>query len=111
MSLSGRRLGGGLLTTPFNRDWRAFWRSPTNAVDLLLSVGSTVQQFHSVASPWLAVFTCMRFYRVVLAVPRLRRLLLKLGSIFGALLNVVLFVLGMTFLISLVVRAFALRSL
>jgi hypothetical protein len=62
-------------------DWRDFFRSGNNWLDTILAIGSGVIQIpvihHSTVYPWLTVFQLMRFYRVILEVPRMRPLLVS----------------------------------
>lgn len=62
-------------------DWRRFLHSGANNVDAFLAVMTSIIQIPGIrdssAYPWLTVFQISRFYRVVLAVPRMRRLLVR----------------------------------
>lgn len=61
-------------------EWRTLWE-PANAADIVLAVLTSVIQIpvirDSDAYPWLTVFQILRFYRVILAIPRMRRLLVR----------------------------------
>lgn len=62
-------------------DWRDFFRKGRNLLDLVLAVGSTIIQIPPVRSssayPWLTIFQLLRFYRVILEVPRMKPLLVS----------------------------------
>lgn len=86
-------------------NWRAFHRSWANLFDLALAVITTVILIppvrHTTAYWWLTVFQIVRAYRIVLAVPMTRKLiLLVLGNAAG-IANLMLFVFLMTFLVSI----------
>ncbi|KAI9722779.1 MAG: calcium channel protein [Chrysothrix sp. TS-e1954] len=87
----------------FAADWRHFFLRPRNLVDLGLVVITTIIQLppiHSSGQPyaWLTIFQILRIYRVVLAVPWTRDLiLLVLGKVSG-ILNLIVFVFLLTFL-------------
>lgn len=55
-----------------------------NAADLGIAVASTLIQIpaihDSTAYPWLTIFQICRFYRVVIALPRMKRLLVRFQS-------------------------------
>ncbi|KAF2761827.1 calcium-channel protein CCH1 [Pseudovirgaria hyperparasitica] len=86
-------------------DWRHFHRSKQNLVDAAIAIITMVIQLPTVkhshdgrAYAWLTVFQIMRIYRVVLAVPMTRELIMVvLGNVSG-LLNLILFVFLLTFL-------------
>lgn len=85
--------------------WRGFHRSRRNLFDLGVAIITTVILFppirHSKAYPWLTVFQIVRVYRVVLAIPVTRKLiLLVLGNAMG-IGNLMLFVFLMTFLVAI----------
>ncbi|GAA5981675.1 hypothetical protein JCM10908_004562 [Rhodotorula pacifica] len=91
-------------------DWRLFFSRNSNRVDLILAVATTILilpgVFETAAYSWLTVFQIARFYRVILAIPRPRRLLLRvLGTIMG-LANMVIFLLLMTFIAALIAVEF-----
>ncbi|KAJ4151327.1 hypothetical protein LMH87_012034 [Akanthomyces muscarius] len=86
-------------------NWRNFHRSWANLFDLGLSIITTVILIppirHTMAYWWLTVFQIVRAYRIVLAVPMTRTLiLLVLGNAAG-IANLMLFVFLMTFLVSI----------
>lgn len=65
-------------------DWRFFFRSKRNVVDLLLAIITTVIQLPPIraasggrAYSWLTIFQILRIYRVVLAVPLTRDLIVR----------------------------------
>ena len=62
-------------------DWRDFFREGRNWLDLILAIGSTVIQIPPIRSssayPWLTIFQLLRFYRVILEVPRMKPLLVS----------------------------------
>ncbi|KPV76292.1 uncharacterized protein RHOBADRAFT_52318 [Rhodotorula graminis WP1] len=91
-------------------DWRSFFAGNANRVDTFLAVVTTFIQlpfiFHSPAYAWLTFFQIARFYRVVLAIPRMRRLLVRLAGTFVGVLNMLLFLLLVTFLSALVAVQF-----
>ena len=62
-------------------DWRDFFRKGRNWLDLILAIGSTIIQIPPVRSseayPWLTIFQLLRFYRVILEVPRMKPLLVS----------------------------------
>ncbi|KAF2496014.1 hypothetical protein BU16DRAFT_526542 [Lophium mytilinum] len=86
-------------------DWRHFFQSRRNVVDLGLAIITTVIQIPAVKHArdgrpyaWLTIFQIVRIYRVVLAVPLTRDLIMiVLGNVSG-LLNLILFVFLLTFL-------------
>lgn len=90
-------------------DWRAFKKSNSNIADALLAVITCCIQIpvvrNSAVYPWLTVFQLMRFYRVILAVPRMRKLIAKLLTSVTGLINMVVFLLLMNFLAAIIVRA------
>lgn len=62
-------------------DWRSFLLSGQNWLDVILAVGSSIIQIpvikNSTVYPWFTIFQLMRFYRVILEVPRMRPLLVS----------------------------------
>lgn len=87
----------------FVADFRGFFKHRTNMADLFLAVITSIMQIPAVHNSgqvyaWLTFFQIARIYRVVLAVPLTRELiLLVLGNMSG-LLNLILFVFLLTFL-------------
>lgn len=63
-------------------DYRGFFASGQNWLDLVLAVGSSVIQIPAVhrssVYPWLTIFQLARFYRVILEIPRMKPLLVRL---------------------------------
>ena len=63
----------------FWSDWRAFLHRPRNPFDLFLAVMTSIIQIPGIRSstvyPWLTAFQLARWYRVVLAFPRMKTLL------------------------------------
>ena len=65
-------------------DWRHFFRSKRNITDLIIAIITTVIQIPAIkhahggrAYAWLSIFQIMRVYRVVLAVPVTRDLIVS----------------------------------
>ncbi|GEM06733.1 calcium channel subunit Cch1 [Rhodotorula toruloides] len=91
-------------------DWRRFFYSTTNRVDLFLAVTTSVIQlpgiFGTRAYVWLTCLQIARFYRVILAIPRMKRLLVRLVRTFYPLMNMLLFLFLLTYLASLVAVEF-----
>ncbi|GAB7348680.1 hypothetical protein MBLNU459_g7040t3 [Dothideomycetes sp. NU459] len=87
-------------------DWRHFFRSKRNIVDLFLAVITTVIQIPVIRNSgqpyaWLTFFQIVRIYRVVLAVDLTRNLIMTvLGNFFG-LTNLILFVFLLCFLVAI----------
>lgn len=71
--------------------WRNFFRSERNLLDTILAVITSVIQIpvvkQSNAYAWLTVFQIGRFYRVILAIPRMRRLLVRGRRHYGTLIG------------------------
>jgi hypothetical protein len=72
----------------FASDWRHFFYSKRNVTDLLIAVVTTVIQIPAIkqshngrAYAWLTVFQIIRIYRVVLAVPMTRDLVVSSSQI------------------------------
>ncbi|GAA6002347.1 calcium channel protein CCH1 [Rhodotorula paludigena] len=87
-------------------EWRSYFLGTRNRVDLFLAIMTSLIQippiFHSDAYAWLTVFQIARFYRVILALPRMRRLLHRVLGTFVGLLNMTVFLLLMTFITALI---------
>ena len=87
----------------FIADWRNFYKSQRNWIDLGLAIVTAVIQIPHIhdsgeAYNWLTFFQIIRIYRVVLAVSLTRELIRKvLGNVSG-LLNLIVFVFLITFL-------------
>ncbi|GAA6051051.1 Calcium-channel protein CCH1 [Rhodotorula toruloides] len=91
-------------------DWRRFFDSPANRVDLFLAVTTSIIQLPGVfgtrAYVWLTCLQIARFYRVILAIPRMKRLLVRLVRTVYPLMNMILFLFLLTYLASLVAVEF-----
>ncbi|OAA39161.1 cation channel family protein [Metarhizium rileyi] len=89
----------------FAADWRGFHRSWRNVFDLFLAVATTTILIPPIRNTraylWFTVFQILRVYRIVLAIPVTRKLiLLVLGNAAG-IANLMLFVFLMTFLVAI----------
>ncbi|CAE6352806.1 unnamed protein product [Rhizoctonia solani] len=86
--------------------WRDFFMKKNNNLDLVLAIGSSIIQIpvikQSQVYPWLTIFQLARFYRVILAVPRMRPLLLRVFGNMTGLANMVLFLILTNFIAALV---------
>jgi voltage-dependent calcium channel len=62
-------------------DWRAFFRKTRSVCDLFLAVSTTIIQIPAIRNSgvygWLTIFQILRVYRVILAVPITRNLLVR----------------------------------
>lgn len=78
-----------------DRDWRGFFASRRNLVDLFLAVITSIIQIPAIHSssayPWLTFFQLARFYRVIAAVPRMQALLIRVFGSMSGLINTTLF--------------------
>lgn len=86
-------------------DWRGFHRSWHNLFDLGLAIITSIILLPPIRGTraywWLSIFQILRVYRVVLAIPVTRKLiLLVLGNASG-IANLMLFVFLMTFLVAI----------
>ncbi|KAF3917084.1 hypothetical protein ABW20_dc0102550 [Dactylellina cionopaga] len=96
----------GEMILRFTVDWRGFFKQSRNCVDLALAIITCVMELPPIRRQetvyaWLTLFQILRFYRIVLFVPVTRNLLLLvLGSV-GGILNLLFFVLLVTFLCSI----------
>lgn len=87
-------------------DIRGFWKHIHNDFDLALAVITTIILLPPIRNSgqpyaWLTVFQILRIYRVVLAIPVTRKLIiLVLGNVSG-IANLMLFVFLMTFLMAI----------
>jgi hypothetical protein len=65
-------------------DWRAFFSRPRNSFDLFLAVVTSIIQIPVISSatvyPWLTIFQLLRWYRVILAFPRMKPLLVNFDN-------------------------------
>ncbi|KAH6614999.1 calcium-channel protein CCH1 [Boeremia exigua] len=89
-------------------DWRHFFRSTRNVTDLVIAIITVVIQLPAIkqahdgrAYAWLSIFQIMRVYRVVLAVPVTRDLIMVVFGNVSGLLNLIVFVFLLTFLASI----------
>lgn len=90
----------------FAVDWRGFFYKKRNWVDLGLAVITTIIQIPPIRNSgqpyaWLTIFQILRIYRLVLAVPFTRDLLLLVLGKTTGLLNLILFVFLLTFLVAI----------
>ncbi|KAI1430100.1 Ion transport protein-domain-containing protein [Xylaria sp. FL1777] len=87
-------------------NWKSFHRSKRNLVDLFLAVANTIILLPPVRNSgqpyaWLTIFQILRVYRVVLAIPITRDLiLLVLGNASG-IGNLIIFVFLITFIMAI----------
>lgn len=86
-------------------NWRRFHKSRSNLADLFLAVITSIILIPPIpgtdAYRWLTVFQILRVYRVILAIPVTRKLiLLVLGNAAG-IANLMMFVFLMTFFVSI----------
>ncbi|KAF1831859.1 calcium-channel protein CCH1 [Decorospora gaudefroyi] len=89
-------------------DRRHFFRSKRNVADFLIALITAIiqipaikQAYNGKAYAWLTIFQILRVYRVVLAVPMTRDLIMIVFGNAGGLLNLILFVFLLTFLASI----------
>ena len=87
----------------FVADWRNFHRTPRNWVDLVIAIITSVIQLPAIRSnqrayAWLTFFQIVRVYRVVLAIPLTRNLIMVVLGNASGLLNLIVFVFLLTFL-------------
>ncbi|KAK4687032.1 voltage-dependent calcium channel, partial [Tremellales sp. Uapishka_1] len=83
-------------------DWRSFFGRGRNSFDLFLAVFCSIIQIPAIVAasvyPWLTVFQLLRWYRVILAFPRMKPLLITVFGSFAGLLNMVGFLFMMNFI-------------
>lgn len=88
-----------------DNDWRSFFAVKRNRFDLFLAIVTTIIQIPAIKNssvfPWLTVFQLARFYRVIIAVPRMEALLFRVFGSLSGLFNMILFLLLMVGLASL----------
>ncbi|MCO5613915.1 hypothetical protein L7F22_068195 [Adiantum nelumboides] len=88
-----------------DNDWRAFFTVKRNRFDLFLALITTIIQIPAIKNsdvfPWLTVFQLARFYRVIIAVPRMEALLFRVFGSLSGLFNMIVFLLLMVGLASL----------
>ncbi|KAF9484619.1 high-affinity cell membrane calcium channel [Pholiota conissans] len=87
-------------------DWRSFFQHGNNWLDTTLAIGSTIIQIpairRSTLYPWFTIFQLVRFYRVILVIPRMKPLLLAVfGNMYG-LANMALFLMIVNYIAALV---------
>ena len=89
-----------------DNDWRSFFARRRNLFDLFLAVITSIMQVpvikNSAAYAWLTVFQLARFYRVIVAVPRMEALLIRVFGSMSGLFNMILFLLLMVGLACLI---------
>jgi len=87
-------------------NWRSFHRNPRNLIDLFLAIANTIILLPPIRSSgqayaWLTIFQILRVYRVVMAIPITRDLiLLVLGNATG-IGNLIVFVFLITFIMAI----------
>ena len=63
-------------------DWRTFFYKKSNCVDLFLAVATSVIQIPPIHNSgvyrWLTIFQILRVYRVIIAIPVTRNLLVRM---------------------------------
>ncbi|CAO3675097.1 unnamed protein product [Umbelopsis ramanniana] len=83
-----------------SRTWVQFWMSGRNRFDLFLVVATCIIQLPMIqgssAYKYLTIFQCLRFYRLILCLPRVRRLLSSAIGSGEGVINVGLFLLWST---------------
>ncbi|KAI0009098.1 Ion transport protein-domain-containing protein [Xylariaceae sp. FL0662B] len=90
----------------FAANWRSFHRNNRNVFDMFLAIANTVIVLPPIRNSgqtyaWLSIFQILRSYRVVLAVPILRKLIvLVLGNATG-IGNLIVFVFLITFIMAI----------
>ncbi|OTB03084.1 hypothetical protein M426DRAFT_61041 [Hypoxylon sp. CI-4A] len=90
----------------FAANWRAFHRNTRNLFDLFLALANTIIILPPIfdngqAYAWLTIFQILRSYRVVLAIPITRKLIvLVLGNANG-IANLIVFVFLITFIMAI----------
>ncbi|ORX40063.1 Ion transport protein-domain-containing protein [Kockovaella imperatae] len=76
-------------------DWKSFLFKARNSYDLFLAIACSIIQIPAIANSsiyqWLTVFQLLRWYRVILAFPRMRPLLNNVFGSFAGLWNMVIF--------------------
>lgn len=90
----------------FGSDWRIFFRSRRNWVDLFLAIVTVIMQLPPVRNSGrvyvtLTIFQILRIYRIVLAFSLTRTLIMTVMSNVIGLLNLILFVILITFFTSI----------
>ncbi|KAG2002361.1 high-affinity cell membrane calcium channel, variant 2 [Coprinopsis cinerea AmutBmut pab1-1] len=87
-------------------DWRTFFQHANNWLDSFLALVCSIIQIpvirNSTLYPWFTIFQLVRFYRVILVVPRMKPLLLAVfGNMYG-LVNMSLFLMLVNYIAALV---------
>ncbi|WYZ42990.1 hypothetical protein EsH8_VI_000689 [Colletotrichum jinshuiense] len=90
----------------FAADWRSFHKSRRNTIDLGLAIITTVILIPPIRNSgetyaWLTVFQILRVYRLVLAVPMTRKLIVMVLGNSNGIANLMLFVFLITFLMAI----------
>ncbi|KAI8096858.1 Ion transport protein-domain-containing protein [Halteromyces radiatus] len=86
---------------------RIFFKDKANRADMIISIMSCIIWIPSirnnpVAFAWLSGFPIMRIYRVLVAIPRLRRLIARvLGSVYG-FINLIFFIILSTLICAII---------
>jgi hypothetical protein len=66
-------------------EWRSFWISGRNVLDLVLAIVCSVIQIpvirDSSVYAWFTIFQLARFYRVILEIPRMKPLLVRCSPV------------------------------
>lgn len=94
------------ITIRFAADWRTFHKSRRNVIDLSLAVITSIILIPPIRNSgepyaWLTVFQILRVYRLVLAVPMTRKLIVMVLGNSNGIANLMLFVFLITFLMSI----------
>jgi len=75
-------------------NWRTFFNQGDNWLDLFLAITTSIIQIPSIhrsnSYPWFTIFQLMRFYRVILEVPRMRPLLVSNNNLITLVLKLTL---------------------
>lgn len=85
--------------------WVTFFFNARNDFDLFLAIGCGIIQIppirNSAVYPWLTVFQLLRWYRVIMVIPRMRPLVTNVFGSFAGLLNMTFFLFLMNFVAAL----------
>ncbi|WVO12615.1 hypothetical protein L204_100220 [Cryptococcus depauperatus] len=83
-------------------NWRSFLTRRRNTFDLFLCIVCSIIQIPVISDssiyPWLTVFQIVRWYRVILAFPRMKPLMITVFGSFAGMLNMVMFLFLINFL-------------
>ncbi|KAI0109674.1 ion transporter [Nemania sp. FL0031] len=87
-------------------DWKSFHRNKRNLIDLFLAVANTVILLPPIRNShqtyaWLTIFQILRVYRVVIAIPITRDLILKVLGNAAGIGNLIIFVFLITFIMAI----------